>query len=571
MGLIIKDRVRDTSTSTGTGDLTVSGTAPTGSRTLSAVMSASDTTVICIQHQTADEWEVCEATYSGSNVIARGTLLASSTGSRVDFSAGTKDVWIDFAADKVVDVDRVQTLKNKSIDTAENTITNIGTDELTADLANTININTLDRIDPRDSAFGAVMGSGADATGNGQAMDLAIQAVLSDNLPLFIPPGAGLYLEAAEITTTLNESDIRIYGEGEASKIVVTDNEPLFQIDTTSAEKYRHEFRDFSVDFTATSYDQTSVIKVLANTSVAGGLRDSTIRNITMRGGDKLFDAQATKLVTSGGFDNTPGLYGFLKFQGIHIPQHTRYPSAVINFASGQGPHCMLVDSELRADATSGYCWKSGDGTAMLGDLIIAGNHLVLGSYGIRCQGPTNHSTYSRNCQFVGNQIDVMTDGIGWLSDLDSPLIVNTQLAGSTNGWKLDGSYNVDLRDVGAAEIRRGLFGKTAGNGTTNIWRVERSYSQTLGSILVEVTADSQSHANARYSYAIMMLRWNGTTWNAASMVGPVSIASGDFVLVFTPNGDGVDIAVTLANATSTGAINSQITAKGRNCKITQA
>jgi len=54
-------------------------------------------------------------------------------------------------------------------------------------------------------------------------------------------------------------------------------------------------------------------------------------------------------------------------------------------------------------------------------------------------------------------------------------------------------------------------------------------------------------------------------------MVGPVSIASGDFVLVFTPNGDGVDIAVTLANATSTGAINSQITAKGRNCKITQA
>lgn len=115
MGLIIKDRVRDTSTSTGTGDLTVSGTAPTGSRTLSAVMSASDTTVVCIQHQTADEWEVCEATYSGSNVIARGTLLSSSTGSRVDFSAGTKDVWVDFAADKVVDVDRVQTLKNKTI------------------------------------------------------------------------------------------------------------------------------------------------------------------------------------------------------------------------------------------------------------------------------------------------------------------------------------------------------------------------------------------------------------------------------------------------------------------------
>jgi hypothetical protein len=115
VALIIKDRIRDTSTTTGTGDITVSGSPPTGSKAFGSVMSTGDTSVITIQNPTAGEWEICETSYSGSNVLTRGALLASSTGSRVSFSAGTKDVWIDFAAAKVVDVDRPQTLTNKTL------------------------------------------------------------------------------------------------------------------------------------------------------------------------------------------------------------------------------------------------------------------------------------------------------------------------------------------------------------------------------------------------------------------------------------------------------------------------
>lgn len=116
MTLVIADRIRDTTTTTGTGSLTVSGTPPTGFKAFSSVLANADTSVICIQHQSADEWEVCETTSNGSTGLTRGTLLASSTGSRVSFSAGTKDVWIDFAAGKIVDVDRPQTLKNKTLD-----------------------------------------------------------------------------------------------------------------------------------------------------------------------------------------------------------------------------------------------------------------------------------------------------------------------------------------------------------------------------------------------------------------------------------------------------------------------
>lgn len=92
MAHVIADRVADTATTTGTGAFTVSGSAPTGFRTLSTVLSTSDTFYYVIAHQSANEWEVGLGTHSGGNVFARTTPIASSNGgSAVDFSAGTKE------------------------------------------------------------------------------------------------------------------------------------------------------------------------------------------------------------------------------------------------------------------------------------------------------------------------------------------------------------------------------------------------------------------------------------------------------------------------------------------------
>ena len=93
MALIIKDHVADTTTTTGTGDITVSGTAPTGFRTLSTVCTSTDTFWYSIRHQSAAEWEVGLGTYGAANVFARTTVLSSSNAdAAVSFSAGTKDV-----------------------------------------------------------------------------------------------------------------------------------------------------------------------------------------------------------------------------------------------------------------------------------------------------------------------------------------------------------------------------------------------------------------------------------------------------------------------------------------------
>jgi hypothetical protein len=92
------DRVKDTTTTTGTGDITVSGTAPTGFRTLSTVATADgDTLFLAIVG--GSEWETSLATRVSANVYTRTTILESSnSNAAVNFAAGTKDVFITKAA-----------------------------------------------------------------------------------------------------------------------------------------------------------------------------------------------------------------------------------------------------------------------------------------------------------------------------------------------------------------------------------------------------------------------------------------------------------------------------------------
>jgi hypothetical protein len=105
MALVLKDRVKETTTTTGTGTLTLAGAA-TGFDAFSEIGNG-NTTYYVIAHQTADEWEVGLGTYTLSGTtLARTTVLASSnSGSATDFSAGTKDVFCSYPAGKSVNLD----------------------------------------------------------------------------------------------------------------------------------------------------------------------------------------------------------------------------------------------------------------------------------------------------------------------------------------------------------------------------------------------------------------------------------------------------------------------------------
>jgi hypothetical protein len=111
MAFITADRVKDTSTTTGTGNITVSGSAPFGYRTFSTVLSVSDTFYYAIQGQSTSEWEVGLGTYVSSNQFSRTTVLASSaSGSAVSFSSGTKNVFITLPATKTFQLDPLQSI-----------------------------------------------------------------------------------------------------------------------------------------------------------------------------------------------------------------------------------------------------------------------------------------------------------------------------------------------------------------------------------------------------------------------------------------------------------------------------
>jgi len=103
MALVVKDRVKETSVTSGTGTLTLAGAA-SGFQTFSTAIGNTNTTYYAIVDSTAGTWEVGIGTVA-AGTLARTTLISSSTGSFVSFAANSKDVFCTYPATKGLYVD----------------------------------------------------------------------------------------------------------------------------------------------------------------------------------------------------------------------------------------------------------------------------------------------------------------------------------------------------------------------------------------------------------------------------------------------------------------------------------
>ena len=105
MALVLAERVKETTTTTGTGTITLLG-ASVGFQSF-AVIGDGNTTYYTISGQSGGEWEVGIGTYTAAGTtLARTTVIASSNaGALVPFSAGTKDVFVTYPAAKSVNQD----------------------------------------------------------------------------------------------------------------------------------------------------------------------------------------------------------------------------------------------------------------------------------------------------------------------------------------------------------------------------------------------------------------------------------------------------------------------------------
>lgn len=111
MALVINDRVKETSTTSGTGDFTLAGSS-TGFVSFNSGIGTSNTTYYCIFEQGTNNFEVGLGTLTGSTTFRRDTVLSNSAGntSKINFgSSTTKDVFCTMPASKSVYLDSTGT------------------------------------------------------------------------------------------------------------------------------------------------------------------------------------------------------------------------------------------------------------------------------------------------------------------------------------------------------------------------------------------------------------------------------------------------------------------------------
>ena len=102
MAFILNDRVKETSTTIGTGAFTLGG-AVSGFETFSAGIGGSNTTYYCIFHNGTTEFEVGFGTLNGgASTLTRTNIISSSNSdAAVDFSAGSKEVFCTVPGAKI--------------------------------------------------------------------------------------------------------------------------------------------------------------------------------------------------------------------------------------------------------------------------------------------------------------------------------------------------------------------------------------------------------------------------------------------------------------------------------------
>ena len=251
MALVINDRVKETSTTTGTGALTFAG-AVSGFETFSAGIGNSSTTYYAIVNtDTPTEWEVGLGTLAGdSSTITRTTPISSSNSdSAVDFGAGTKEIFCTLPASKAV-------IKDASGNVSPGGVITGTTVETTGDTAASDN-----------AAMGYTAAEGLILTGQGSTNDVTIKND-ADTAVISIPTGA----TGVTLAGTLGSGAITSTAGITGTQVDITAQGDLRLQDTTGGEHIAQQAAGTTVTYTITWPAGVATANGQALKSTTGGV-----------------------------------------------------------------------------------------------------------------------------------------------------------------------------------------------------------------------------------------------------------------------------------------------------------
>ena len=313
MALVLKDRVKETTTTTGTGAITLAGAA-TNFQTFTSVLSNADTTYYAIIDDTNGAFEVGLGTFASSGTtLTRTTVLESSnSGSAVNLGSGTKQVFMTYPAEKSVFLDASnQLVINGSSVTSSVAELNILDGKSFVDEAG-MDSNSATAIASQQSIKAYV-----DAQLTAQDLDIqgdsgGALSIDLDSETLTIAGGTGISTSGSSNTITINGDDASTSSKGIAS----------FSSD------------DFSVSSGAVTIKASGI----TNTQLAGSIANSKLSNSSVNfGGVSL---------ALGASDTTPA---------FDLSDATSYPTSSL---SGTITNAQLAgsiaDSKLSTITTAG-------------------------------------------------------------------------------------------------------------------------------------------------------------------------------------------------------------------------
>jgi hypothetical protein len=236
MALVLKDRVKETTTTTGTGTLTLLGAA-TGYQSFTAIGDG-NTCYYAIATTGSAQWEVGIGTYTASGTtLSRDTILDSSTGGgAIDLAAGTKEVFVTYPSEKAV-------FEDASGDVVQNQFTSMNVTGTA-----TINVGTFTTITGAGSGITSINASNISsgtlandrttaATANGASTIVARDASGNFTANVITANGSALTaLNATAITTgTLDNARTSASSSNGASTIVARDGSGNFTANVITA------------------------------------------------------------------------------------------------------------------------------------------------------------------------------------------------------------------------------------------------------------------------------------------------------------------------------------------------